>query len=174
MTGRMLKGAVAGVAATWAMTRVTAAFVEQQDEDSVEAEREARAGESAYARAAGEVGRLVGADLGERQRREIGEGIRWGLGLGAGVGYALLRPWLPGRGAGRGLAFGAAFFGLVDELALPRLGLAPGFAAFPWQTHVRGLAGHAVFGIASEAVLQALGDPGRAVDDREPDLVLNV
>lgn len=173
MMERLVKGALAGAAATWAMAKVSTFLMEREDEEAVRAEREARGGRSTYVRAAGRVGELTGRDLDEEDRRRLAEGLHWGLGIGAGIAYALLRPVLPGRGAGRGLSFGTAFFALIDEAAMPWLDLAPGPAAFPWQTHARGFGSHLAYGVTAEAVLQALGDAGRRSRRlSEPDLVI--
>jgi hypothetical protein len=53
--------------------------------------------------------------------------------------------------AGRGLAFGAAFFLIVDELLTLLLKLSPGPRAFSWKVHARGAASHAAYGLAAEA-----------------------
>jgi uncharacterized membrane protein YagU involved in acid resistance len=58
-------------------------------------------------------------------------------------------------GIGSGIAYGAAFWLLMDEAALTLLGLTPPPKEFPWQTHVRGLAGHLVLGATIEAVFDA-------------------
>lgn len=46
----------------------------------------------------------------------------------------------------------------MDEGAVYALGLTPGPANFPWQTHARGLAGHLVFGAVTDATLSLLED----------------
>jgi hypothetical protein len=56
----------------------------------------------------------------------------------------------------RGVAFGTAFWLMMDEGAVYALGLTPGPTAFPWQTHARGLAGHLTFGAVADATLGAL------------------
>ncbi|HVH11643.1 MAG TPA: hypothetical protein VM759_01255, partial [Longimicrobium sp.] len=69
-----------------------------------------------------------------------------------------MRRRVPGADAAAGLAFGTFFFLAMDETANPLLGVTPGPRAFPWQAHARGLAGHAVFGAVTDAVL-SLTDP---------------
>jgi len=54
-------------------------------------------------------------------------------------------------GLGSGLAYGVAFWLVMDETATALLGLAPPPRRFPWQTHARGLAGHVVLGGMIEA-----------------------
>lgn len=154
----ILRGALAGAAATWAMTRVTTFLYERQPERATEREREARGGETAYVTAARKAGELVGRELSEEGRQKAGTALHWSLGLDAGITYAFLRPHLPGPRALRALGFGVAYFALMDEVAVPALRLTPGPGAFPWQTHARGLAGHLAFGLAAEAALQALGE----------------
>jgi uncharacterized membrane protein YagU involved in acid resistance len=70
--------------------------------------------------------------------------------------YVALRDHVPGQGTRRGLAYGAAFSLVVDEGLTPLLGLSPGPASFPWQTHARGFIGHLIYGTAAEAVLTLL------------------
>jgi hypothetical protein len=55
-----------------------------------------------------------------------------------------------------GLAFGTAFYLVLDELLDPALGFTPGPGAFPWQTHLRGLGGHLIYSITGELALDAL------------------
>ena len=51
-----------------------------------------------------------------------------------------------------GIPFGAAFWMVVDEGALPLLGLAKGPTAYPSSTHAYALASHLVFGLTAEVV----------------------
>lgn len=119
-------------------------------------EAAARNGVPALERAAEEIADLHRTALSERQRQAGGKALQWAMGIGAGVTYAALRESLPGEGVRRGLLYGALFSLVVDEALTPMLGLAPGPAAFPWQTHVRGFAGHLVFGGVAELTMQAL------------------
>jgi hypothetical protein len=59
-----------------------------------------------------------------------------------------------------GLAFGTAFYLLMDEGAVYALGLTPGPTKFPWQTHARGLAGHLAFGAVASTALDVLEGRG--------------
>ncbi len=152
----VVKGALAGAAATWAMGQVTSYLYEHEDEQARQAEDEAREGKTAYGVAAEKAAGAVGQDLSEGQRKQVGSAIHWGLGVGAGAVYGVLRNRLPGADAGNGLLFGTAFWALIDEGANVALGLTPGPTEFPWQTHARGLAGHLAFGAAADTVLRAL------------------
>jgi hypothetical protein len=149
-------GAIAGAVATWAMGKVTTLLYEKENRAAREREDAARHGKTAYGVAAEKLARLAGATLSDDQRTKYGEGIHWALGITAGALYGVLRERLPNRPLARGLAFGTAFWLLVDEGATPALGLTSGPGAFPWQTHARGAAGHLVFGAVTDATLDLL------------------
>ncbi|MDP9348903.1 MAG: DUF1440 domain-containing protein [Gemmatimonadota bacterium] len=152
----VVKGALAGAAATWVMGQVTTYLYEQESREARRQEDEARDGKIAYGVAAEKAAELVGRELSEEQRKQYGSAIHWGLGLGAGAVYGALRHRVPLAEWGHGLLFGTAFWLLVDEGSNTALGLTPGPTAFPWQTHARGLTGHLVFGVAADATLHAL------------------
>lgn len=151
-----VRGALAGVAATWVMGTVTSYMYEHESEDARRAETEAREGKMAFGVAAESAAEAVGRRLTDEQRERLGAKIHWVLGMGAGALYGAGRT--PGRGVelGRGLAFGTGFYLLVDEIGNPVLGLTPGPGAFPWQAHARGLVGHLAFGVTAEVVLSLM------------------
>lgn len=148
-------GALAGAAATLAMDRATTVLYDYEDDEAKRREDAARGGDSAYAAAAKKLADALGVELTDEQTRTAGNALHWALGVGAGAAYGALRRRVPGLDAGQGAAFGTAFFLLVDEGATTALGLAPPPTAFPWQAHARGLAGHLVYGLVAETVLDA-------------------
>jgi hypothetical protein len=148
------RGALAGAAATWVMGRTTGYLYEHEHRQARELEDAARDGRTAYGVAAEKAATALGRDLSDAERQRVGMGIHWALGVGMGALYGAIRGRVPAADSGHGMLFGSAFFGIVDELATPALGLTPGPTAFPWQTHARGLAGHLVFGLIAESTLQ--------------------
>lgn len=152
----LVKGAIAGAAATWVMGQATSYLYENESRQAREAEDEARGNRTAYGVAAEKAAGMVGRELTEDQRQQAGSAIHWALGAGAGAIYGVMRHRVPGVELGNGLLFGAGFWAVIDEGANTALGLTPGPTAFPWQTHARGLAGHLVFGVAAHVVLQVL------------------
>jgi uncharacterized membrane protein YagU involved in acid resistance len=152
----MLKGAIAGVAATWLMNKATTFMYEREAEDARQREDEARSGGTAYANAAGRVASALDVELTDSQRTTAGTALHWILGTTAGAAYGVARSRWPAVARGGGVPFGVGFFLTMDELMNPLLGFTPGPQAFPWQAHARGLGGHVVFGLATEGVLQAL------------------
>lgn len=152
----ILKGAIAGAAATWLMGQVTTWMYEREDPQARAREDRARRGLTAYERAAQKGAELAGVELSRAARGRAGSAIHWATGIAAGAAYAVLRRRWRAVAAARGLTFGAAFFLVVDELMNPLLGFTPGPQAFPWEAHARGFAGHLTFGAASELALQGL------------------
>ncbi len=152
----MLKGAVAGAAATWLMNKATTWMYEREAEDARKKEEEARGGGTAYANAAGKAADALDVELTDSQRQTAGTALHWVLGTTAGAAYGVARNRWPSVARAGGLPFGVGFFLTMDEMVNPLLGFTPGPQAFPWQAHARGLGGHVVFGLATEGVLQAL------------------
>ena len=173
----MLLGAVAGAAASWAMAQTTRYLDEHQSKRAKEQEKEANRGMRASGAEAGnepdmvaqggvsglssggkvaveKAARMAGQELADEERKRLEVALNLVLSMSAGATYALLRQRLPGADLGHGLVFGIAFWLLGDEIGNPVLGLTPPSADFPWQTHIRGLVGHVVFGLVAETVLE--------------------
>ncbi len=176
----MLLGAVAGATASYVMAQVTHHLDEHQTRRAKEQEAEANRGKrasdgdventpgmveqrGAWGLSSGgsiaveKVARMAGKELTSEERMGFEIALNVGLSMGVGAVYALLRHRIPGANLGHGLIFGTTFWLLVDEVGNTVLGLTPPATEFPWQTHMRGLAGHMVFGMVAETVL-ALAD----------------
>ncbi len=150
----MILGALAGAAATWVMGRVTSYLYERESREAREREDEAREGKTAYGVAAEKAARLAGKELSKDERQKYGSAIHCGLGVGAGALYGAIRGRVPGADWGNGLAFGTAFWLLIDEGANTLLGLTPPPQEFPWQAHARGTIGHLVYGLVTESIFK--------------------
>ena len=146
-------GAFAGLTATWVMGKATSYLYEHEDAVARKREDDARGGKTAYAIAAQKTASLMHRQLSEDQEKKYGSAIHWGLGVGAGAAYGALRRRMHFLSAGQGVAFGVAFWLLIDEGANTALQLTAAPSAFPWQAHARGLAGHLVFGVVADTVL---------------------
>jgi len=130
--------------------------VRARGQDCARARGQRPRGKTAYGVAADKAAHLAGKELSKDERKQYGKEIHWALGIGTAALYGVLRPRVPHAGLAHGLAFGAAFWLLVDEGANYALGLTPGPTKFPWQTHARGLAGHLVYGSVTDVTLAAL------------------
>lgn len=152
----LLGGTAAGMVATWIMTRVTTVMYERENKAAREREDAARGSRTAYEVAAERSAGFLGTTLDEKQRGRWGLVIHWALGIVAGVVYTAIRTQLVDPDLRHGLLFGFVFWALMDETVTPLLRLTPGPLAFPWQTHLRGLVGHLVFGATAELTLTLL------------------
>jgi len=152
----LIRGALAGAAATWVMGKATTWMYELESEDVRKRENAARNGNTAYVVAAQKAADFAGVELSQQQQQRAGDGIHWALGIGAGAMYGVLRRRIPSAAKMKGLPFGVGLFLMMDELMNPVLGLTPGPTAFPWQAPARGLGGHLAFGLVSETVLEGL------------------
>ena len=156
-----IKGAVAAAAGVWLMDLVSTAMYGREDEGTKKREEAARVeGKDPASVVAGRIAGMTGGSVLEEREGQAATAIHYALGVVPGALYGVLRPRLPGLGAGRGLAYGLALFVLNDELLGPALGLAAGPTAYPWQAHARGLAAHLVLGVATDAVLDVLDAVG--------------
>ena len=159
----LVKGAVAGAVAVWAMDRLGWALWNREDAGALAREREARVEGMDPAHVfANRVADALGRPLHPRQPHPAGVAVHYAIGIGPAMAYAALRRRWPALGVGAGLAYGLGLFLAVDEGVVPALGLAAGPAAYPWQAHARGLVTHLALGVVTHATLGALD---RALDD---------
>ena len=152
----LIKGALAGLVATWALERVTTYLYEHEDPGARQREDAVRRGKAPFMVAAEKTSELIGLRITEQQQQRLGMAYHWGLGLGAGALYAALRPRLGALKRGQGLGFGLLFFLFVDEALNTALGLTPPPQAYPWQAHARGLAGHLAYAVVADTALDVL------------------
>lgn len=153
-----IRGGLAGAAATWLMDLVTTGLLEAQPAEVTKQEEAARAnGKSSVANLVDRVEAATGLVLPKARRPAIEYAIHFALGVIPGALYGVVRRYVPIARFGRGLAYGLALFAANDEYANTKLGLAGPPGAYPYETHVRGLAGHAVLGVATESGIQLLG-----------------
>ncbi len=156
LTAELLKGAIAGAVATLVLDRVTTFMYQHERTGARRTEDRVRGGRTAYEAAAEKAAGLLGIRLDEEQRKRVGTGIHWALGVAAGVAYATYGRRNPSLRRAGGAAFGTAFWAAVDEGLVSLLGLTPPPKAFPAETHLRGLAGHLAFGVTADGTLRLL------------------
>lgn len=100
--------------------------------------------------------RLFHHKLTKNEKELAGTVVHYSLGTGVGGLYGAAAELAPEVTAGAGLPFGAVFWLVVDEGAVPLLGLSKGPAEYPFPTHVYALASHLVFGLTAEIVRGAV------------------
>jgi hypothetical protein len=156
--GQAIRGAIAGGVATWVMDLVTTALYEQESKAAREREEAARpAGRPPADNLVDLVTERIGVSLTADQKPVAAQAAHFALGIVPGAAYAVLRDRLPLIGAARGLVFGALLFALNDEYLNARLGVAGPPEAYPAEAHARGLVGHLVLGVATDAGIDILG-----------------
>jgi uncharacterized membrane protein YagU involved in acid resistance len=146
-----MRGAAAGAAATWVMDQVTQAMLDAQPPKVSEAER------LAAVNGKGAVENVVDRVESETGFRVPLTAVHYGLGVVPGAAYAVLRKRVPLIGAGGGLVYGFLLWLVADEYVNSSLGLSAPPTAYPPETHLRGLVGHAVLGAATNSGIELLG-----------------
>jgi uncharacterized membrane protein YagU involved in acid resistance len=90
------------------------------------------------------------------EKKIAGPAVHYALGTGVGGLYGAAAEVVPDATSGTGLPFGAAFWLVVDETAVPVLGLSKPPAEYPVSTHFYALASHLVYGLTAELVRRSL------------------
>jgi hypothetical protein len=99
---------------------------------------------------------LFDHNLTQSEKKIAGPAVHYILGTGVGGLYGAAAEIAPKVTAGTGLPFGAVFWLVVDEGAVPMLGLSKGPTAYPLSTHVYALSSHFVYGLTAEVVRRAV------------------
>jgi hypothetical protein len=94
--------------------------------------------------------------LTQSEKKIAGPAVHYILGTGVGGLYGAAAERTPKVTAGTGLPFGAVFWLVVDEGAVPLLGLSKGPTAYPLSTHAYALSSHFVYGLTAEVVRRAV------------------
>jgi hypothetical protein len=153
----LVAGIVGGLVASWAMDRFQYWWLSFGGGDELRLQQtpieEGNQDEPATVRTASAISEGVfGHSLTDREKEITGSLVHYSVGTTAGAVYGLAAECEPKATALAGLPFGAAFWMVVDEGALPLLRLAKGPAAYPISTHAYALASHLVFGLTAEVV----------------------
>ena len=99
---------------------------------------------------------VFGHKLTQSEKKIGGTAVHYVLGTGVGGLYGAAAEIEPNVTAAAGLPFGAAFWLVVDEGAVPLLGLSEGPRAYPLSTHAYALSSHFVYGVTAEVVRRAV------------------
>jgi len=99
---------------------------------------------------------LFGHELQEDEKKPAGAAVHYAFGTATGGLYGALAEISPAVTTGAGLPFGAVFWLVADEAAVPLLGLSKGPTEYPLSTHVYAFASHLVYGMTAEYSRRAL------------------
>jgi uncharacterized membrane protein YagU involved in acid resistance len=95
---------------------------------------------------------VFGHSLTVKEKEIAGPMVHYAVGMSAGALYGVAAEYEPDVTTLAGIPFGASFWLVVDEGALPLLGLAKGPTTYPISAHAYALASHLVFGLTAEVV----------------------
>jgi len=157
----LVAGVLGGIVASWAMDRFQYWWLSfdggderhlqqtQRDENTVD--------EPATVKTASAISAAVfGHSLTAKEKEIAGPAVHYAVGTTAGAVYGVAAEYQPNVTTLAGIPFGAAFWIVVDEGALPLLGLAKGPTTYPISIHAYALASHLVFGLTAEVVRSAV------------------
>jgi putative membrane protein len=99
---------------------------------------------------------ILGHKLTKDEKKIAGTAVHYSLGTGVGGLYGAVAEVVPEVTKGAGLPFGTAFWLVVDETAVPLLGLSKGPTKYPLSTHVYALTSHFVYGLTAELVRRSV------------------
>ena len=150
-------GVVGGIVASWAMDRFQYWWLSfgRGDERQLQQTQpdENTRDEPATVKTASVISQGVfGHHLTVKEKEIAGPAVHYAVGMTAGAVYGVAAEYEPNVATLAGIPFGATFWMVVDEGALPVLGLAKGPAAYPISNHAYALASHLVFGLTAEVV----------------------
>ena len=145
--------AAAGYGAAQVMGQATTFLYEQQTDEAKQQEENASYG-VAYNVAAKKTAALVGKELTQEQAGKAGMAIHYALALGWVPLYMVARRRYGMTPFGAGTASGLSMALLVDEIGNPLLGFTPPPQKYPLVTHLRGFAGHLVYGWSMAALVE--------------------
>ena len=175
--GEVWKGLVAGLAAglfaSWTMnqfqaawTRVAEGFEKPHGAQSMQPSEGGSPNQSqespeeqddATVKAAKAISEGVfGHELTKSEKKPAGAAVHYAFGTATGGLYGAMAELAPQVTIGAGVPFGAVFWAVADETAVPLLGLAKGPSEYPLSTHAYALASHLVYGLTAELSRRAV------------------
>ncbi|MGH9905793.1 MAG: DUF1440 domain-containing protein [Pyrinomonadaceae bacterium] len=174
----LVAGLVGGLVASWTMNQFQAAWTylakgfekphgaqAMQPSEGQSPQQNPNQNEQAQDDATVEAAKAIsegvfGHELKESEKRPAGAAVHYAFGTVTGGLYGAAAEVAPQVTTAAGLPFGAAFWLVADEIAVPALGLSKGPTEYPVSTHAYALASHLVYGATAEltrrAVRQAL------------------
>ena len=166
MSNGLLKGAIGGIAGTWAMNEAQRAWTLAADDVPPESaagrhdardwqERSEHQNSNELAAQALAI-RFLGRRLREEELRVAAPLLHFLFGAAMGALYGVYAERR--RRDASGAAFGTAVWLVADEIAMPLLGLSAPTTRRPLEMHLQSFASHLAFGTTTEVTRRLLGD----------------
>ena len=142
----IVAGAIAGAVASFAMDRFQAATSSLLLSNGSDDEPASEQAADAVAKAA------TGHEVPDAAKPLAGQSVHYALGIGLGIAYGIAAEFRPSVTTAYGTAFGLGTATLLDEAAVPAVGLGDAPWKAPLSITLYGYASHLVFGGISEIV----------------------
>jgi uncharacterized membrane protein YagU involved in acid resistance len=154
----MLAGAIAGLAASWAMNRFQESWSEVQQKLQQHSEaQESSGGEDATMKTVGAIGHdVLHIELSREQKESYAPLVHYAFGTATGALYGALAEHYPVVKKKWGTEFASAVFLAADELAVPALKLSKPPIESPISKHIYGWASHLVYGLSTETARRGM------------------
>ena len=167
-------GTIGGLVASWVMDEFQAVWIKatapkqySQEDGSDESsssiqgmeqsQNEGEEQEPATVKAAGMISeKIFGHQLAKEKKHMAGAAVHYATGAASGAVYGAAAEVAPNVTVGAGIPFGTAVWLVVDETAVPLLGLSKGPTAYPLSTHIYALASHFVYGLTTDMARRVL------------------
>ena len=166
-------GTIGGLVGSWVMEEFQAVWIKasgatknsrgngaNESSSTKEGEQspsESEAQEPATVKAAEMISeKILGHQLAEDEKETAGDAVHYFTGGAAGAVYGAAAELAPEVTVGAGLPFGTAVWLVIDEGAVPLLGLSKRPTEYPLSTHAYALASHFVYGLTTEIVRRVL------------------
>jgi hypothetical protein len=150
-------GAVAGLAGAWCMNQFQALWSKAAS-GLVRNQKPSQAGgEDATVKTAKAISEnIFQHKLTEDEKKWTGPAVHYTFGSIVGAAYGVLAETVPMSRAGFGTAYGTGVWLFADEIGVPAAGLSESSLKYPLSSHVKALASHLVYGLATELARRTL------------------
>jgi putative membrane protein len=157
----MMAGAVAGVVASFVMTRFHVAISGRGLTDSEEPQSKKPVdGQDDVAMKTADLAAqsATGQPLTQEEKKEVGGPLaHYAFGAAVGAAYGVIGELAPRSPFARGGPFGAAVWLIADQIGLPLVGLTPWpLKTYPLSTNFQHLLSHLVYGVTTAQTFRAI------------------
>lgn len=157
-------GLIGGLVASWTMnqfqaltTRLAKEMEKSQGNETGKEESQPKEGDDATVKAASAISEgIFDHKLTKKEKKVAGPAVHYVFGTITGGFYGAAAEFAPVISAGAGLPFGAVFWLVADEAAVPALGLSKPPTEYPLSTHASALASHVVYGVTTDIVRRGI------------------
>lgn len=170
----VVAGTIGGVVASWVMDEFQAVWIKATEsiqypqgngsnessssiQGKEQSQDEGEEQEPATVKAAEMISeKIFGHQLAKQKKKIAGVAVHYATGAASGAIYGAAAEVAPNVTVGAGIPFGTAVWLVVDETAVPLLGLSKGPTAYSLSTHIYALASHFVYGLTTDMTRRVL------------------